>query len=212
MRPLCNFIALFLTFAFLLSGNVSADEPSMVFGPGFKPNQVDSSVDILFSPPTAHIEVSEIARKNGLVKFYQMPSSDAKPSRSIFTVAFQKKSEIPGMRNLTEFVNVDLNRFKENFPNSIITQVNMRGIIDKKFKGLGFPYEAFMFRGNLHPGSIDGDSLTLFFETSDGYWSIGWTVPQFAIQNGFPVFEEFISDMIVNKYPTPNTSFNRDAP
>lgn len=214
MRSLSKFITSFLTSAFLWSGNVSAEEPSIVFGPGFKPNQVDSSIDILFSPPIAHIEVAEIAQKNGLLKFYQMPSSDGKPARSVFTVAFQNKSETPGMRKLSEFVNVELNIFKGTFLNSRITQVNMQGVIDNKFKGLDFPYEAFMFQGNLRPGSIEGDSLTLFFESNNGYWSIVWTVPQVAIQKGFPVFERFIKDMVVNKKsresgaspPTPNTS------
>jgi hypothetical protein len=161
--------------------------------------QTDNLIKISFKPPTKFEESEELAKKNGFEKAYKLPAPDGN-SRSCVTVSFQKKTEEPGLRNLTEYVNVDLNSFKKSFPNSLIAQVNVQGIIADKFAELDFPMEMFKFKGDRNSTRFDGsDSLTLFFETPSGFWSIVWTVPYQVIQTGFPVFEGFIQDMSVQK-------------
>jgi hypothetical protein len=167
-----------------------------MLGEGFKPNQVDSTYQLTFKPPVQHVEVAELARKYGLFKLYQLPAPDGR-SRSVFTVAFQAKSETPGLRNLTEFVTVDLNNFKAKFPQSVIARVNVQGLIAQKFERLKFPMEMFSLKGSRQGESYNGDSLVLFFATPGGFWSIVWRVPAQFIQKGFPVFfEPFIQEMV----------------
>lgn len=176
--------------------NATAQEPTVILGDGFKPNQIDSTYQITFKSPRQYVEVPELAQKYGFYKYYQMPAPDGRP-RSFFTVAFQAKSQAPGLRNLTEFVNADLNEFKAKFPQAIIAKVNVQGIIAQKFGRLEFPMEMFSLKGNKEPGSYAGDSLVLFFATPGGFWSIVWTVAAQFIQQGFPVFfEPFIQEMV----------------
>lgn len=179
----------------LLMVNAVADEPIVIFGDGFNPNQIDPTYQLTFKPPPQHAEVAELAQKYGFFKFYQLPAPDGR-SRSFFTVAFQAKSETPSLRNLTEFVTLDLNDFKAKFPQSVIAQVNVQGLIAQKFERFGFPMEMFSMKGDREGKSNNGDHLVLFFATPGGFWSIVWTIPAQFIQKGFPVFfEPFIQEM-----------------
>ena len=185
-------LTLALCLSFFIGGSASsakAQEVEVVSGSGVIPNQVDSTYELEFRPPPQHVEAPDIATKNGLFKAYKLPAPDGF-SRSFFTVAFQKKAELPGLRTLSEFVDVDLHTFRKNFSNGVIAQVNIQGRIPAKLGGLGFPLEMFMFKGNERPGSRRGDSLVLIFSTPDGYWSVVWTIPQQFIHQGLPVFFE----------------------
>lgn len=185
---------------------VAAEEPTVISGPlrDIGKNATDTSVKLSFKPPTGYVEMLDLALKNNLFKLYQLPNPNG-ASRSFFTVAFQQKSHSDGLRNLNEFVNTDLYHFRQQFPQAIIGRVNWQGIVAEKFSRLGFPMQTYVFKGNQRPQSVNGDSLTLFFETPAGYWSVAWTVPQPAIQTGLPVFEGFIADMSTEKLPYPLT-------
>ncbi len=160
--------------------------------------QTDKSAQIAFKPPARYVESEKAAEQHGLVKYYKLPAPDGN-SRSFLTVSFQDKSEEPDIKNLKEYVNLDLNNYKQSFPDSVIAKVKVQGIIARKFSKLGFPVLMFMFKGNKDSERVNSDSITLFFETPAGYWSIAWTVPQRSMKTGFPVFEGFIQDMTVQK-------------
>jgi hypothetical protein len=175
----------------------------VVTGQEFVQNQKDSSYELDFRPPPQHVESSDIAIQAGLVKAYKLPAPDGN-SRSLFTVAFQKKAERIDTQGLSEFVDVDLRSFKKSFSNGEITQVNIQGRIATKLSNFGFPFQMFIFKGNQRVGSSSGDALVLFFATPDGFWSIVWTIPQQFIQQGFSVFfEPFIESITARA--TPNT-------
>jgi len=189
--------------ALLVSTTLAVASDPIVAGKQVQ-KQTDKSVQISFKPPTRYVESEDTAAQHGLVKYYKLPAPDGN-SRSFFTVSFQDKSEEPDIRNLKEYVNVDLNNFKQSFPDSVIAKVKVQGIIAEKFSKLGFPVLMFMFQGNKDSARASGDSLTLFFETPSGYWSIVWTVPQRSVKTGFPVFEGFIQDMTVQKLYEPKS-------
>jgi hypothetical protein len=166
-------------------------------GPGFIANQQDRGYGIGFRPPPQHVEAADVATKAGLVRAYKLPAPDGN-SRSFFTVAFQRKAEKAGLRDLTEFAETNVGNFRTTFQSGVVARVNIQGRIPAKFAPLGFPLQMFMFKGNERPGSSNGDSLVLFFATPDGFWSVVWTIPQQFIEQGLPVFfEPFVDGMTV---------------
>lgn len=169
------------------------------------PRLADDSVRISFEPPKGYEEAKVLAAKYGMERAYALPAQEGS-SRSFFTVIFKKKSEEPGLRSFREYVDADMKGFKRVFPQAEIIQVNIEGLIREKFSRLGFPMEMYAFKGNKDLISVDGDSMTVFFETPSGFWSVVWTVPQLAMRMGFPVLEGFIGDMTVEKLYGPMAS------
>ena len=157
-----------LASAFVALGSSFALAQEVITDPGFVPNEEDPTYDLTFQTPPQHIEAADVAAKSGLFKAYKLPAPDGN-SRSFITVAFQKKSDQPGLSALSEFVNINLRTFKNNFPNGVIARVNIQGRIPAKLDALGFPLQMYMFKGNDRPGSSSGDALVLFLPRQVGF-------------------------------------------